>query len=136
MPVLQCIGDVLLAIGKTEPRIVPALTKFIAAPGASSKGRQCIMLFVLGELGEHAAPAVSALAAQLGDEDNPDLVRMAAATALPTPATHAILAQLKAGETVYQAGELPKTLRVSKILYYTSVLGSFGFDFPAFNGKW
>ena len=30
-------GDVLLAIGKTEPRIVPALTKFIAAPGASSK---------------------------------------------------------------------------------------------------
>ena len=28
----------------------------------------------------------------------------------PTPATHAILAQLKAGETVYQAGELPKTL--------------------------
>ena len=27
----------------------------------------------------------------------------------PTPATHAILAQLKAGETVYQAGELPKT---------------------------
>ena len=28
----------------------------------------------------------------------------------PSPATHAILAQLKAGETVYQAGELPKTL--------------------------
>ena len=36
---------------------------------------------------------------------------------LPTPATHAILAQLKAGETVYQAGELPKTLRVSQIDY-------------------
>ena len=35
----------------------------------------------------------------------------------PSPATHAILAQLKAGETVYQAGELPKTLRVSKIHY-------------------
>ena len=40
----------------------------------------------------------------------------------PTPATHAILAQLKAGrlkagETVYQAGELPATLRVSKIHY-------------------
>ena len=35
----------------------------------------------------------------------------------PTPATHALLAQLKAGETVYQAGELPKTLRVSKIHY-------------------
>ena len=32
----------------------------------------------------------------------------------PTPATHAILANLKAGETVYQAGELSKTLRVSK----------------------
>ena len=25
----------------------------------------------------------------------------------PSPATHAILARLKAGETVYQAGELP-----------------------------
>ena len=25
----------------------------------------------------------------------------------PTPATHAILARLKAGETVHQAGELP-----------------------------
>ena len=35
----------------------------------------------------------------------------------PTPATHAILAQLKTGETVYQAGELPKTLRVSKTHY-------------------
>ena len=35
----------------------------------------------------------------------------------PSPATHAILAQLKAGETVYQTGELPKTLRVSKIDY-------------------
>ena len=34
-----------------------------------------------------------------------------------TPATHAILAQLKAGETVHQAGKLPKTLRVSKIHY-------------------
>ena len=33
----------------------------------------------------------------------------------PSPATHAILAQLKAGETVYQAGELPKTFRVSNI---------------------
>ena len=38
-------------------------------------------------------------------------------TACPSPATHAILAQLKAGETVYQAGELPKTLRVPKIDY-------------------
>ena len=37
--------------------------------------------------------------------------------AAPTPATHVILAQLKAGETVYQAGELPKTRRVSKIDY-------------------
>ena len=27
----------------------------------------------------------------------------------PTPATHAILTQLKAGDTVHQAGELPKT---------------------------
>ena len=35
----------------------------------------------------------------------------------PSPATHAIWAQLKAGETVHQAGELPKTLRVSKIHY-------------------
>ena len=35
----------------------------------------------------------------------------------PTPANHAISAQLKAGETVYQAGELPKTLGISKILY-------------------
>ena len=35
----------------------------------------------------------------------------------PTPATHVIFAQLKAGETVYQAGELPETLRVSKIHY-------------------
>ena len=29
--------------------------------------------------------------------------------AFPTPATHAILTQLKAGGTVHQAGELPKT---------------------------
>ena len=36
---------------------------------------------------------------------------------LPSPATHAILTVLKAGETVYQAGELPGTLRVSKIHY-------------------
>ena len=35
--------------------------------------------------------------------------------AAPSPATHAILAQLKAGETVYQADELLKTLRVSKL---------------------
>ena len=28
----------------------------------------------------------------------------------PAPATHAILTQLKAGETVYQADKLPKTL--------------------------
>ena len=35
----------------------------------------------------------------------------------PSPGTHAILTVLKAGETVYQAGELPKTLRVSKIQY-------------------
>ena len=28
----------------------------------------------------------------------------------PTPATHAILTVLKAGETVYQADALPKTL--------------------------
>ena len=27
----------------------------------------------------------------------------------PTPATHAILTRLKAGDTVHQAGELPKT---------------------------
>ena len=27
----------------------------------------------------------------------------------PTPATHAILTQLKAGDTEHQAGELPKT---------------------------
>ena len=38
----------------------------------------------------------------------------------PSPATHAILAQLKAGETVFQAGELPKTLRVSRIHYEVS----------------
>ena len=36
---------------------------------------------------------------------------------LPSPATHAIWTVLKAGETVHQAGELPKTLRVSKIHY-------------------
>ena len=30
--------------------------------------------------------------------------------ALPTPATHAILTQLKAGETVYQVDKLPQTL--------------------------
>ena len=35
----------------------------------------------------------------------------------PSPATHTILTQLKAGDTLYQAGELPKTLRVSKIRY-------------------
>ena len=34
----------------------------------------------------------------------------------PQPSDH-VLAQLKAGETVYQAGELPETLRVSKIDY-------------------
>ena len=34
----------------------------------------------------------------------------------PQPSDH-VLAQLKAGETVYQAGELPKTLRVSKTHY-------------------
>ena len=34
----------------------------------------------------------------------------------PQPSDH-VLAQLKAGETVYQAGELPKTLRASKIPY-------------------
>ena len=28
----------------------------------------------------------------------------------PTPATYSILTGLKAGETVYQTGELPKTL--------------------------
>ena len=38
-------------------------------------------------------------------------------TVVPTPATQDILAQLKAGETVYQADELPQTLRVSKIHY-------------------
>ena len=38
-------------------------------------------------------------------------------TVHPSPATHAISAQLKAGETVYQAGELPETLRVPKIHY-------------------
>ena len=35
----------------------------------------------------------------------------------PQPRRDHVLAQLKAGETVYQAGELPKTLRVSKIRY-------------------
>ena len=35
----------------------------------------------------------------------------------PSPATHAILAQLKAGETVSQTGELPETLRVPKLHY-------------------
>ena len=34
----------------------------------------------------------------------------------PQPSDH-VLARLKAGETVYQAGELPETLRVSKIHY-------------------
>ena len=34
---------------------------------------------------------------------------------LPTPATHAVLAQFKAGETVYQAGELPKTLTTNNL---------------------
>ena len=34
-----------------------------------------------------------------------------------TLATHVMLTQLKAGETVYQAGELPKTIRVSKTHY-------------------
>ena len=29
----------------------------------------------------------------------------------PSPATHAILAQLKAGETVYQPGELPEAFK-------------------------
>ena len=38
----------------------------------------------------------------------------------PSPATHAILAQLKAGETVHQVGEVPKTFRVSKIHYESS----------------
>ena len=41
-------------------------------------------------------------------------------TAIPTSATHAILAQLKAGETVHQAGELPKTPRFAKIHYEVS----------------
>ena len=36
----------------------------------------------------------------------PELLPRAAG---PTPATHAILTQLKAGDTVHQAGELPKT---------------------------
>ena len=53
----------------------------------------------------------------------------------PTPATHAILAQLKAGETVYQAGELPKTHRVSEIHYEPpKTVYTFCLDFPAFNG--
>ena len=62
-----------------------------------------------------------------------------APSVLPTPATHAISAQLKAGETVFQAGELPKTLRVSKIHYEppkTVCETPFCLDFPAFNGKW
>ena len=42
--------------------------------------------------------------------------------AMPTPATHAILAQLKAGEIVYQAGELPETLRVYKIVLIINAL--------------
>ena len=53
--------------------------------------------------GRGAAGAAERAARDLG-EDQP-------------PQPHAILAQLKAGETVYQAGELPKTLRVSKIHY-------------------
>ena len=36
--------------------------------------------------------------------------RRARDAAAPTPATHAILTRLKAGETVYQTGEVPKTL--------------------------
>ena len=39
------------------------------------------------------------------------------AAVMPSPATHAILTVLKAGETVHQAGELPETPRVSKIHY-------------------
>ena len=39
-----------------------------------------------------------------------------------SPATHAILAQLKAGEIVYQAGELPETLRVSRIVLIIKAL--------------
>ena len=36
-------------------------------------------------------------------------VRAARTPAAPTPAIHAILTQLKAGEAVHQAGKLPKT---------------------------
>ena len=43
-------------------------------------------------------------------------------TVAPSPATHAIFAQLKAGETVYQAGELPETFRVSKIVVVIKAL--------------
>ena len=39
-----------------------------------------------------------------------------------TPATHTILAQLKAGETVYQAGEPPKKFKVSNLKYTTNHL--------------
>ena len=35
----------------------------------------------------------------------------------PTPATHAILAQLKEGNAVYQVGELLEAFRVSTIRY-------------------
>ena len=41
-----------------------------------------------------------------------DRVAHEPARVLASPATHAILAQLKAGETVYQTGELTKTLKL------------------------
>ena len=49
----------------------------------------------------------------------------------PQPSDH-VLAQLKAGETVYQTGELPEILRVSEI-HYEPPQDTFCIDFPAFN---
>ena len=56
---------------------------------------------------------------EIADGATPDVVVQALPlrTVAPSSATHAILTLLKAGETVHQAGELPKTLRVSEIHY-------------------
>ena len=64
-----------------------------------------------------APPQIRGGWAQLYAGEDVEFVPGIRYTVAPSPATHAILAQLKAGETVYLAGELPKTLRVSKIDY-------------------
>ena len=74
-------------------------------------GEACFGLLRLHALTNHAAYLDGATQGLLY------LARSREDTAWPTPATHAILAQLKAGETVYQAGELPATLRVSEVHY-------------------